>query len=124
MQNISLRVVDSHWATARTVTKGSETVNRKSIRNTAEVLSRTIDRCKSDDPLLMRKSIRMEDTFYRKNSPDEDIVKLEFGMEAEHYVIVAAAVALGALVMWKIARAARRSAEKRRIKQKMCRKAN
>lgn len=97
-------------------------MNQKSIKNTARILSRTIDKCKPADPMLMRKSIRMEDTFYRKNSPNEDIVKLEFGMEAEHYVIVAAAVALGALVMWKIARAARRSAEKRRIRKNMCRK--
>ena len=74
------------------------------------------DNYKSGNPLLMHKSFRMEDCYYRKNSPKDSVVRVEFGMDSEHYVIAAAAALLGIFVVCKAISSAKRSAEKRRMK--------
>ena len=68
----------------------------------------------------MRKSFRMEDKYYRKDTPN-DVMKIEFGMDTENYVIVVAAVVIGVIIASKAVKAVRRSSEKRRMKQKLCR---
>ena len=71
---------------------------------------------KSGNPLLMRKSFKMEDSYYRKDSPKDELVRVEFGMEAEQYLIVAAAAAAGLILICKAVSAARKCAERRRMK--------
>lgn len=75
---------------------------------------------KKTNPMLMRKSFRMEDSYYRKNSPDDEILKLEFGMDSENYVLVVAGIVLGVLLVCKTVSCFRRSAEKRRMKKRYC----
>ena len=70
--------------------------------------------------MLMRKSFRMEDTYFRKNSPKDDVLRLEFGMDAENYVIIVAGIALGVLVVMKMASVCRSAAMKRRMRKKYC----
>ena len=71
---------------------------------------------KSGNPMCMHKSFRVEDSFFRKNSPKDEVLHVEFGMDAEQYVIVAAAAAVGILLICKAVSAAKRCAQKRRMK--------
>lgn len=86
------------------------------IKDPLRSFTHVCDKYKSGNPLLMRKSFRMEDCYYRKNSPKDDIVRVEFGMDAENYVIIAAAAALGLILVCKAVSAAKHCAEKRHTK--------
>lgn len=77
---------------------------------------------RSGNPMKMHKSFRMEDVYFRKDSPNDEVFRVEFGMDAEQYLIVAAAAALGLVLVCKVVSAAKHSAERKRMKAALRRK--
>ena len=90
------------------------------IDDTVRTFDRACDSYKRSNPLCVHKSFTMKDEYYRKNRPNDDVLKVEFGVDSENYVIVAAAVVVGVLILCKTVSCMKRSAEKRRIKKHYC----
>ena len=105
--------------------KGFADVKRTFIDDTVKTFDSACDiftRYKKSNPLCTHKSFRMEDEYYRKNKPEDGVLKVEFGVDGESYVIVTAAVVLGVLVVCKAVSMARRARERSQMKAQMRRR--
>jgi len=63
-----------------------------SAKMTSGKASRVIDSFKNPDPLIVRKKIKLSDTYYRKGCPEHEVVHAELAVDTEICVAIAAGV--------------------------------
>ena len=98
-------------------------VSRSIIRDTARSATRARKTYERSNPLLMRKKMEVKDVYFRKNEPDREMLRFELAFDFEQYFIVAAGVIILLILLYKMAKWAKKRelkrAERARLKRKM-----
>lgn len=70
-----------------------------SAKTTPCKASHKIDSLKNPDPLVIRKRIELSDSFYRKGSPEHELMRTEFSCDTEFCLALAVGIAASVVLI-------------------------
>lgn len=73
---------------------------------------------KESNPLMLRGTVVMKDTLYRKNSPKKELWSKEISFDYDFYLLALAAGAAAAMLALSVRRACRRAGKRQRRKKR------
>ncbi len=74
---------------------------KKFTEEAVDGVSSAFARYKKGNPLMVRKKLYVKDVFFRRDDPDEELLKLELSWDMEWYLLLAVGICVFILCMMK-----------------------